>query len=219
MRNQTNSYIVWGLWRWKSWKSAQLEVQKPNLKSKNPTWSPKTQDAFGANFHGSANSTAGEEHHQDLDTEVITGQHMQWLLWHWQHHLGNHSNIFRWCTELVWVKVTTTTPCQRRLWGNTKIRSWWRSFVRSEVLKSLKFGWSTSDNSLEGRRSRAARDTCLVRQRGSTREGTHGDLDDDDDDDDDDLYIIGAVCHEKWSLCPTEPSRTFRNLLEPSRTF
>ena len=27
------------------------------------------------------------------------------------------------------------------------------------------------------------------------------------------------VCHEKWSLCPTEPSRTFRNLLEPSGTF
>ena len=38
-----------------------------------------------------------------------------------------------------------------------------------------------------------------------------------------DLYIIGAVClsvcHEKWSFCPTEPSRTFRNLLEPSGTF
>ena len=30
-----------------------------------------TKDAFGANFHGSANSTAGEEHRQDLDSEVI----------------------------------------------------------------------------------------------------------------------------------------------------
>ena len=36
-----------------------------------PVTRPNTQDAFGANFQGSANSTAGEEHRQDLDTEVI----------------------------------------------------------------------------------------------------------------------------------------------------
>ena len=45
-------------------------------------------------------------------------------------------------------------------------------------------------------------------------------LHDCDDDDDGDLYIIGAVClSQKWLFCPTEPSRTFRNLLEPSGTF
>ena len=52
--------------------------------------------------------------------------------------------------------------------------------------------------------------------------------DDDEDrygggkDNDDDIYIMMQclfVCNEKWSLCPTEPSRTFQNLLEPSGTF
>ena len=50
--------------------------------------------------------------------------------------------------------------------------------------------------------------------------------DDDNEDLDDydvgggDLYIIGAVClSQKWLFCPTEPSRTFWNLLEPSGTF
>ena len=53
-----------------------------------PVTRPNTQDAFGANFQGSANSTAGEEHRQDLDTEVIFGFSIARNdLWHFHHLL------------------------------------------------------------------------------------------------------------------------------------
>merc|ERR1719336_3625503 len=41
-----------------------------------PITRPNTQDAFGANFQGSAKSTPGEDHHHDLDTEVMHGAHL-----------------------------------------------------------------------------------------------------------------------------------------------
>ena len=45
-------------------------------------------------------------------------------------------------------------------------------------------------------------------------------ISDERNDDERDLYIIGAIClSQKWLFCPTELSRTFRNHLEPSRTF
>ena len=96
--------------------------------------------------------------------------------------------IDRPCTMMVILTTQELILPKREIKDDVSVEGWWRSRVK---------GWAA------GKRSRP---TCAGDQKSVK----------DDDLADDNLYIIGrfclSVCHEKWSLCPTD-------LLEPSGTF